>query len=42
LRDDLETEADARGDDLCTHVRNILADHAARRFVERIRQDGRR
>src|SRR5262249_30182012 len=35
LLHDLETEADANGDDLCTHVRNILTKHADRRSTER-------
>jgi len=37
LRDDLEREAQAKGDDLGELVRDILADHAARQSVERTR-----
>jgi hypothetical protein len=42
LRDDLQCEADAKGDDFCTLIRDILADHTARRFVECTRQEGQR
>jgi predicted HicB family RNase H-like nuclease len=42
LRDDLEREAQAKGDDLGELVRDILTDHAARRFVERARPEGQR
>jgi len=42
LRDDLEREAQAKGDDLGELVRDILADHTARRFIERTRQESRR
>jgi hypothetical protein len=42
LRDDLEREAQAKGDDLGELVRDILADHTARRFAERTRQESRR
>jgi hypothetical protein len=34
LRDDLEREAQAKGDDLGELVRDILADHTARQSVE--------
>jgi predicted HicB family RNase H-like nuclease len=42
LRDELEREAQAKGDDLGELVRDILTDHTARRFVERTRQESRR
>ena len=41
LRDSLQSEADAKGDDFADHVRGILVDHAARRSAER-RQEERR
>jgi hypothetical protein len=33
LRDDLEREASAKGDDFADHVRTILADHVVRRLI---------
>jgi hypothetical protein len=41
LRDSLQSEAIAEGDDFADHVRNILADHAARQSAERTRQESR-
>ncbi len=42
LRDDLEREAEAKGDDFADLVRGILADYAASRSAERRQEANRR
>jgi predicted HicB family RNase H-like nuclease len=42
LRDSLQSEASAKGDDFADHVREILTDHTARRSTERPRLESRR
>jgi hypothetical protein len=41
LRDSLQSEAIAKGDDFADHVREILTDHVVRRLIAHRQVEGR-